>query len=256
MPTLIKHRSYHDHHEIEGEGIMDILKENFTAERYPGERHAREHLTGRPYNFAGPFTNLSRRLDRRTGNPKPSSIPINRIDEDALRHDKRYGQIADEYYADPTPENRRRKLDEIHNEDDIFIRNVRQHSADDPVVANIEAAAIYAKKKGEDLGVLDSRKFSGFGKKPKINILDDENDPVYKLKQIAMKHNKKYEGGTEQRGGLAPLLIPILASVAGALSSKIFDLIRDKIQGKGYKIPNHKTHKSKKKFFINLVNQI
>ena len=29
------------------------LKDTFTYERYPGEMHARERLTGRPYNFVG-----------------------------------------------------------------------------------------------------------------------------------------------------------------------------------------------------------
>ncbi len=32
---------------------IDVAKGTFTAERFPGERHAREGPTGRPYNFVG-----------------------------------------------------------------------------------------------------------------------------------------------------------------------------------------------------------
>lgn len=58
MPTLIKRRSYYDHHEIHGgmfpfDQIKERIKNTFTAERYPGEQHAREGLVGRPYNFVG-----------------------------------------------------------------------------------------------------------------------------------------------------------------------------------------------------------
>ena len=38
---------------IFGSGILDSLLEKFTFQRFPGERHAREGLIGRPYNFAG-----------------------------------------------------------------------------------------------------------------------------------------------------------------------------------------------------------
>ena len=92
-------------HEIDGSGFFDDIKnkvlEKFTIERYPGERHARVGLTGdQGYNFAGPGTNLTRLLERHTGNPKRSSIPINNIDAAALRHDTKYG---DAYIAGPKP---------------------------------------------------------------------------------------------------------------------------------------------------------
>ena len=99
-------------HEIDGSGFLDDIKnkvlEKFTVEIYPGKRHARVGLTGdQGYNFAGPGTNLVRRLERHTGNPKRSSIPINNIDAAALRHDTKYGEIADAYKANPTPENKK-----------------------------------------------------------------------------------------------------------------------------------------------------
>ena len=93
--------------------VFLVIKENkvlekSAIERYPGERHARVGLTGDQfYNFAGPGTNLTRRLERHTCNPKRSSIPINNIDAAALRHDTKYGEIADAFKANPTPENKR-----------------------------------------------------------------------------------------------------------------------------------------------------
>lgn len=264
MPSLIKPRSYYDPHEIQGEGILDWIKhpieqskQTFVVERYPGEQHARENLIGRPYNFLGPHTNLSRRISRHTGLPKESSLPINSIDNDARIHDQIYDQLASEYYKNPTPENRRRKLDEIHHADDVFIENVKRHRADDPVVANIAANLIRAKKLGERMGVLDTKKFSGFGEKKNI----DENDPSYKLRLLAKKYNKNYD--KEQKGGAFPaFLIPILAAGASKLVEKIYDTIKEKIENKnkkegtGYKLPHHKTSEQKKKFLIELVKHL
>src|SRR5271156_4862975 len=50
---------------------------------YPFEMH----LPG--YNFAGPFTQLEKRLDE-NDNPLPNSIPINKIDKISLLHDFMY----------------------------------------------------------------------------------------------------------------------------------------------------------------------
>ena len=259
MPSVIKKRSYYDYHEMEGgmwplDEIKDALKNTFTAERFSGEMHAREGLMGRPYSFVGPGTNLSRRLDRRTGLPKPSSQPINRIDEDAMRHDIRYGEIADEYHRNPTPENRTRKLQQIHDEDEVFIRNVRQHRDDDPAVAKVASALITAKRFAEQHHLLDSRKFSGFGKKPRINIVDEASDPVHRLRELAIKQNKKFEP-KNQRGGFAipAFLIPILASAASTLVGKIYDTIKQKIEGKGLKLPHHKTIKQKRQYLIHIA---
>ena len=133
MTTLRKPRRIHNY---QGEGITDVIKgavdtvvnpvknvlNSITYERYPGETHIRSGLSpnGQPYSYAGPGTNLARRLERHTGLPKRSSQPINGIDAAAMRHDIRYGQIADEYYKDPTPENKKRQMKEIHKEGDIF----------------------------------------------------------------------------------------------------------------------------------------
>ena len=110
-------------------------------------------------------------------------------------------------------------------------------------------------------GFLDSKKYSGFGKRPRVNIVDTVNDPVHRLREIAMKQNKNYE----QRGGfppLAPIVVPILASMGSTLISKLFDAIKEKIEkkkdqeGKGVRMRDHKTIKQKRHFLMHLVKQI
>ena len=232
---------------IFGGGIIDRIVDTFTAQRYSGERHAREGLTGRPYNFVGPGTNLSRRLERRTGLPKRSSFPINRIDEDAMRHDIRYGEIAEQYYQNPTPENKRQKLAEIHGEDRIFIENVQQHRADDPIVADTAAALIRAKKFAEEHGLLDSRRFSGFGKKQK------PADPAKRLRQLVLQTEKpKKEDKKKIEGGFAPIVVPVVTAIASTLVGKLFDTIKEKLSGNGIKLP-FKYYQNKKKFIDRLI---
>ena len=227
--------------------IPDLLRDGFTAERYPGEHHAKVGLNGQPYSFIGPGTNLTRRINRRTGLPKPTSLPRNRLDADAMRHDIRYGEIADQYYQNPTPENKRRKMAEIHQEDQIFIDSVNRHRADDPVVAVAAENLIKLKKIGEQYGILDSRKFSGFGKKQRA-------DPAKKLRDLVLKSDPKPKKALKQNGGFLPALaVPVVASVLSTLTGKIFDLVREKIRGSGvqYKIP-FKYYTNKKKFLTRL----
>ena len=207
-----------------------------------------------------PGTNLTKRIDRNTRLPKPQYAPKNGIDAAALRHDLQYEQIASDYHKNPTPENKKRQMKRIHDEDDIFITDVKRNRSEDPLVATAAANLIWAKKKGEQLGILPTSKFSipGSGMKPRINLVDDDdsNDPVYRLRKLAMKQNKPLE--KNQKGGFAfaPIVIPILASAASALVGKLYDTIKNKIEGKGYKIQNHKTTRQKKKFLINLTKQI
>jgi hypothetical protein len=56
--------------------------------KYPGEMH----LPG--MNFAGPGTRLDLRLNP-NGTPKDSSLPVDRVDEAAYRHDMAYAAFPD-----------------------------------------------------------------------------------------------------------------------------------------------------------------
>ena len=56
--------------------------------KYPGEMH----LPG--MNCAGPGTRLDLRFDS-SGRPRPDSLPIDRVDEAAYRHDMAYAAFPD-----------------------------------------------------------------------------------------------------------------------------------------------------------------
>ena len=205
--------------------------------------HARENLTGRPYQFAGPHTSLDLRLGR---NDRPKHWPkhINHIDEAAMRHDIAYRDIENDYKSNPTPENKKRQIDKVWNDaDEAFITTVKRYKDEDPKVALACENLIKLKRKGEQLGVLPTKTFSGFGLKliNKLKELDEE-DPAYKL---------KVRGLIEQHGGAIPaLLIPVLASVVGSIASSIFNKITDKISGKG--LNKIKTDEQKKIFLMKL----
>ena len=75
------------------------------------ELHMRT-LTGKKYNFCGPGTKLEERLDE-NGNPLPHSMPINKVDEICMHHDKSY-QLADEGVG-TRKEADKKMLDELNN---------------------------------------------------------------------------------------------------------------------------------------------
>lgn len=60
----------------------------FAWSKYPGEKHLPGH------NFTGPGTNLEKRLNP-DDTPKADSIPINRVDAAAYRHDLAYRKFKD-----------------------------------------------------------------------------------------------------------------------------------------------------------------
>ena len=65
---------------------------------------------------------------------------------------------------------KKQQLKRIHDEDDILIDSVKRHRADAPKVGYAIEHAIRLKKLGENIGVLPSTVFSGFGRKPFINL--------------------------------------------------------------------------------------
>ena len=83
----------------------------FSTGKYPGELH----IPG--YSFAGPGTNLDKRLNPINNWPRYDSLPINPIDWTAYYHDLAYRE------ADKTPENALRK----------------KHIADEKMIAHLDA---------------------------------------------------------------------------------------------------------------------
>ena len=95
-----------------GGGVIDSILKPFTAERYPGERHAYSlapSTFGKPMNFMGPISNLSARLYENL-TPKSDSIPINKSDFKSKIHDTEYKKAKDNLLKTPTPENGKHQL--------------------------------------------------------------------------------------------------------------------------------------------------
>ena len=64
-----------------------------------------------------------------------------------------------------------------------------------------------------------------------IQFSKKKHDPTARLKQLAQVATPKQE--KKISGGLNPILIPILASLAGTALEKVFSLVKEKISGKG-----------------------
>jgi len=78
---------------VSGGDLVTGLNSFTKGIRLPGERYAGEiHLPG--MNFMGPCTRLDLRLNP-NGTPKPDSMPIDRVDEAAYRHDMAYDHFKD-----------------------------------------------------------------------------------------------------------------------------------------------------------------
>ena len=65
------------------------------------------------------------------------------------------------------------------------------------------------------------------------------------------EHKKKLVGGF----AFAPLLIPLLTSAGGTLVGRIYDTIREKLKGNGYKV-KHKNLKEQRHFIHHLIKSM
>jgi len=102
---------------------------------------------------------------------------------------------------------------------------------------------------------MDTKKFSGFGE----NGPDEKSDPVAKLREIVQKKYKKEIRQDKQKGGLIPLVpiaVAALSAIAGKVAGDIYDFVKKKIQGKGYKVPHHRTNHEKKAFLLQVIRNI
>ena len=204
----------------------------FYDEKYQGERHAPG------YNYLGPGTRLDIRLDEHL-RPKKGEEAKDPLDATALKHDIAYKMIQDEYKKTG---NKQKALQAVHKADDLFIKEAK-NSPVQPL-GNISATIIKAKELGEKTGIINTNTFSGLGVKFKTKSGKEvsftkkpkQHDPTSRLKALAGGAIAKNEKTKKQHGGIAPLAIGVISALAGTALGKIWDLVRDKIEGKGYKI--------------------
>ena len=235
---------------INGSGVIETLLTPFTERKYGNEMHARSldpnhFLQG--YNWTGPRTEVRLRQQLH------DDVPLNDLDAAAKEHDLAYLREKEEYQKD---NDKQKHLNNIWRADDVFV-NKAKNSRNDPIMGNISSKLIATKEGLEKAGIMDSKRFSGIGK----NEDDDESvnsDPVKKLRDF-VKHQYKTERKKEnkkkiQKGGIAPVLIPIavagLSAIAGKLGQKLtedlYNWIKSKItSGSGVKIPYHRTKQQK-----------
>ena len=72
-----------------GCGVIDTVMKTFTAERYPGERHAYSLAPatfGKPMSFMGPGSRLDLRLNS-DYTPKANSLPVQLNAKVSIMHD-------------------------------------------------------------------------------------------------------------------------------------------------------------------------
>ena len=111
-----------------GGGVIDSLMKPFTAERYTGERHAYSLAPStflKPMQFMGPHTNLDGILNDDL-TPKSNSLPIYKSDYSSMIHDIEYKKAKDNYFKNPTPENRKKQLNNVWKADDKFINEMER----------------------------------------------------------------------------------------------------------------------------------
>ena len=234
--------------KMNGGGVIDSMMRPFTVSRYPGEHHARSldpnHFM-QGYTYVGPGTQVRHR------DQIGDNIALNDLDRTAEAHDRAYLREKEEYNRD---NNKPKHIKNVWHADDVFI-NKAQNSRDDPIMGKISSRLISTKKGLEQSGLMDTKTFSGFG------VEEEINDPVARLRDLAKKECKgdKHSKSKPQKGGVFPL-IPIGIAIASAVGSKLagdlYDFIKSKVTGGGYKVPRHKSKKEKVQFVKDIVNNI
>ena len=209
---------------IHGSGIIDSVLNTFTYSKYPNEHHFPY------YSYLGPHTRLDIRTDENF-KPRAGEEPINDLDNTALKHDIAYQKIQDQYKVD---KDKQKALSAVRKADDEFISSAKNSNVQP--LGKISAGLIKAKEIGESTGILSTKTFSGLGvkfrtKDGKEVSFTKKHDPTARLKQLAQVATPKQE--KKISGGLNPILIPILASLAGTALEKVFSLVKEKISGKG-----------------------
>ena len=227
-----------------GGGVMDTLMNAFTYSKYPNEHH----YPG--FSYLGPGSRLDIRLDENL-NPKPGEEPINDLDRTALKHDIAYQKIQDQYKVD---KDKQKALALVRKADDEFIKEASQSSVQP--LGKVSAGLIKAKELGEKTGIISTKTFSGLGvrfrtKDGKEVAFVKKHDPTARLKKLAQVATPK----KKMEGGLHPVLIPILASLAGTALGKLFDLVKEKMSGKGFSLDDtvYKTDSQKRKLIRHVL---
>jgi hypothetical protein len=144
--------------------VLDYVLRKLTEEKYTGERHVHK------YNWCGSRTSFQDRLNYETMAPKKGSEPINAIDEACLLHDLAYykNKQAYEKLCPVQKREARQNFQEANwRADNELVNRVRSMHEADPKTSYAIRSAIRVKEWAEKNKLLDTKVFSGIGKKRK-----------------------------------------------------------------------------------------
>ena len=149
-------------------------------------------------------------------------------------------------------------MQKVWNADDEFI-DVMDNDYNEPM-APINGKLIQLKKTGEQLGVLPTTKFSGFG----LDTESERSDLTARLKALVEEKYKNEEKKERkmiksQKGGIAflgPMAVAATSALAAKLTDSLYDWIKGKIQGHGIKVKYHKTKQQRIKYLKDFINSI
>ena len=123
---------------------------------------------------------------------------------------------------------------------------------------------MYGKMKAEENNVINTKIFSGMGNKTVSFVTKNgreikftkKHDPTARLKAIAGVGICKPKKETKKRGGIAPLAVGVLSALAGTALCRIFDLVKEKIQGNGVTLDSelYKTDAHKREFLKHVLH--
>ena len=219
----------------------------FIDEKYPNERHVHG------FQYLGPWTRTDIRLSD-DYKPKAGEEPINKLDTIAMNHDIAYAKVKKEYQQDG---DKQKALNKIHESDRVFINDAAKEGA----LGKVASTIMYGKMKAEQNNIIDSNTFSGMGNKiafvtktGKTVSFTKKTDPTARLKKLAGISTPKKESKKKIKGGMIPLAVGVISALAGTALGKKFDLVKEKIQGKGYAVdPSLYTTDSQKREFLKRV---
>jgi hypothetical protein len=226
---------------------VDVLQEP----KYDGERHAvglSGEDKGKLYNFCGPGTAYEKRMK----DGPPNSIPINKLDGHCKVHDKSFIDIKKQ--VNNKEIDRKQAKEKVFAADKKLKQGLERNKDVDPKVAKIAQIAVSAKELGERSGLLPLEKISLpsediFRREISLSGAGDLNPnreaeterlmmlfkpkPGQRLRESVGLPVKRMSGGI----AFLPLLVPIIASLAGTALSKVIDKITapsDKKAGSGH----------------------
>ena len=125
------------------------------------------------YRFTGPGTQVRFREQLH------DDVPLKDLDAAAKEHDLAYLREKEEYQKD---NDKQKHLNNIWRADDVFV-NKAKNSRNDPIMGNICSKLIATKEGLEKAGIMDSKRFSGFGKTEDDEV-SENSDPVAKLRSM------------------------------------------------------------------------